>query len=71
MVCGERLMSFDEVFKLVHPIVVQAAPKACSLGCAKEIAEDVAFLISHGYTLAMARETKARAATSRGPIIRG
>lgn len=44
-------MSFDEVFKQIHPIVVQAAPQGISLGHAKEIAEDVAYLISHGYAL--------------------
>lgn len=54
-------MSFDEVFKRIHPIVVEAAPAACSLGCAKEIAEDVAYLISHGYTVEMAKNSKVRA----------
>lgn len=53
-------MSFDEVFKHIHPIVVSAAPERCSLGLAKEIAEDVAYLISHGYTIQMAKDPKAR-----------
>lgn len=56
-------MSFDEVFKRIHPIVVEAAPAACSLGCAKEIAEDVAYLISHGYTIEMAKNPKTRDAS--------
>lgn len=65
-------MSFDEVFKLVHPIVVNAAPAAVSLGCVKEIAEDVAYLITHGYTMEMAKtpETRAAVVASRDPVSR-
>ena len=44
---------FDEVVAQIRAIAFQAVPKTISIGLVDEIAEDVAYMITHGKTLAM------------------
>jgi hypothetical protein len=41
---------FDAVCAAIKPIVFDNVPVACSVGCATQIVEDIAYMITHGYT---------------------
>jgi hypothetical protein len=55
---NEDNMGFDDLCKILRPIVMDNAPPNCSVGKAREIVEDCVYLISHGYTMEMTNENK-------------
>lgn len=51
-------MGFDDLCNMLRPIVMNNVPANCSVGKAREIVEDCAYLISHGYSMSMTSEEK-------------
>lgn len=53
-------LTFDQILALVRPIVFAHVKKTASVKCADEIAEDITYLITHGYTIEMYRKPEKR-----------
>lgn len=50
--------TFEQLVAELTPIVIANAPDTCSIGKGKEIAEDCAYLIRHGYSINMTNPEK-------------
>lgn len=57
---GPMSAGFDKVLALVEPIVFANVDEKASVACAREIAEDIAYMITHGYTVEMCKHPEKR-----------
>jgi hypothetical protein len=50
--------TFEQLTKILEPVVFAGVPDTCSVGKAREITEDCAYLIWHGYSASMTSPEK-------------
>jgi hypothetical protein len=53
-------LSFNELLAQVRPIVFDNVKQTVSVKCANEIAEDITYLIKHGFTVEMYKKPEKR-----------